>query len=299
MMSQESPNHAPESCVDVAAAQPSRGLPTSPSSAPALTVLILTLNEEALIERAIRSVDWAEQIVVLDAQSGDATVAKARASGAEVHSQPWLGWVAQKERGAALARHDWILSIDADEIVTPELARSIRSALASGPDPRDGFVVRRKNEFLGEIMPPAKKRAKRDTFVRLFNKRCGGWRSDLIVHEEVHCPGHLHILAGDLLHWRNYTIAEQLATLQRNAALEATLISRRSPRNLLYGMTVRPVLRFAWAYVWCGFWRKGRRGYVAASMQAFSEFLRHAQAWEKHVPRRPDPPQSIYRAGKD
>ena len=109
-----------------------------------LTVLILTRDEAAVIERAIRGVAWADEILVLDSESPDDTRERARRLGATVHVQPWLGWLDQKRRGAALARHDWVLSLDADEIVTEALGRSIRAALAQGPDPRDGFVVDRR-----------------------------------------------------------------------------------------------------------------------------------------------------------
>ena len=259
-----------------------------------VSVLVLTRDEEGFIERLMASVAWADEIVVLDSESTDATRERARRAGAAVHVQPWLGWVEQKRRGAALARHDWILSLDADEIVTDELGRSVRDALACGPDPRDGFVVERREEFLGRLMPDARRRRKRDGFVRLFNRRHGDWDPARIVHEEIVCPGRLHKLDGALLHWRNYSIGRQLQTLGRNADLEAVMIEERGGR-LLFGMTVKPVLRFAWLYVWSGWWRTGRRGFVFAGLQAFAEFLRHAQAWERRdVPQQRDPPSAVW-----
>lgn len=262
-----------------------------------LTVLILTRNESDFIERAIAGVAWADEILVIDSESEDDTVEKARSLGARVVVQRWLGWLPQKEIGLRAASHDWILSLDADEIVTAALGDSIRRALAARPDPADGFVVERREEFLGELMPNARRRAKRDTFVRLFNRTRSGWDPDLIVHEEIVCPGRLHRLDGDLLHWRNYQIGRQLDTLNRNADLEARMLAERlSPGRLASGMVIKPVLRFLWIYVRSGFWQKGYRGFVAASLHAFAEFLRHAKAWEaRSVPRRLHPPPDLWR----
>lgn len=259
-----------------------------------VSVLVLTRDEAGFIERLMASVAWADEILVLDSESADDTRERARRAGATVHVQPWLGWVEQKRRGAALARHDWILSLDADEIVTDALGRSIQDALAARPDPRDGFVVERREEFLGRLMPDARRRSKRDGFVRLFNRRHGDWDPALIVHEEIVCPGRLHKLDGALLHWRNYAIGRQLETLGRNAELEAAMIEARGG-GLLFGMTLKPVLRFAWLYLRSGWWRMGRRGFVFAGLHAFAEFLRHAEAWERRsVPPQRDPPPATW-----
>lgn len=260
-----------------------------------LTVLILARDEAALIERAIGGVGWADEVLVLDSESTDDTRERAARAGATVHVQPWLGWLGQKRRGVELARHDWVLSLDADEIVTEPLARSIRAALARDPDPRDGFVMDRREEFLGALMPDARRRSKRDGFVRLFHRRHSGWDPERIVHEEIVCPGQLHRLDGALLHWRNYSIGRQLDTLNRNAELEARMLEGQGGGRLLFGMAVKPALRFAWLYLRSGYWRLGRRGFVFAGLHAFAEFLRHARAWERRsVLPQPHPPTTIW-----
>lgn len=263
-----------------------------------LTVLILTRDEAAVIERAIRSVSWASDILVVDSESTDETREIAAHLGARVVVQPWLGWLEQKRVGVANARADWILSLDADEIVSAELGASIRRALAAGPDPRDGFVVNRQDEFLGILMPNMQRRSKRDTFVRLFNRQKSGWNPEKIIHEEIVCPGKLHLLEGPLLHWRNYSIGAQLDTLNRNATLEAKMLHERSRGRLVFGMAAKPPLRFAWIYIRSGYWRLGLRGFVMAGLHAFAEFLRYAKAWEAaSIPPRPDPPAWLMAAG--
>lgn len=293
--------------IDAALSPLPRTSPAQDSGVPgraALSVLILAKDEEAVIARAIASVAWADEILVLDSGSTDRTVEIARSLGARVEQQPWLGWLQQHLRAVELARHDWVLSLDADEIVTPVLGRSIRQALAAGPDPRDGYVVERAEEFLGRIMPNMRRRKKRLSFVRLFNRRYSNWDPELIIHEEVRPAGRTVPLEGLLLHWRNYTLAEQMATLNRNSDLEAQLLDRRPTRLRAVMVVVKPLLRFGWIYLLCGSWRLGLRGFIWSALHSGGEFLRQAKAWEiRHAPRMPDPPPELCRnasaAGSD
>src|ERR1700754_92248 len=136
-----------------------------------VSVVILTRNEASLIARAIASAWWASEVVVVDSGSTDRTCEIAASLGAKVYHQDWLGWRLQHEAAAERASHDWIFSLDADEIVTPGLAASIVAALRANPDPQDGFVLERREEFLGTLMPNTRRRSKRRTFVRLYNRR--------------------------------------------------------------------------------------------------------------------------------
>jgi len=246
-----------------------------------VSVVILTKNEERLIARAISSVGWADEVVVVDSGSTDRTCELARELGAVVHHQDWLGWRLQHEAAAALASHDWIFSMDADEIVTPELAAAIVAALRSNPDPRDGFVLERREEFLGTLMPNMRRRSNRRTFVRLYNRTQGHYDPALDIHEQIRCPGRLHSLEGALLHWRSYTIGQQADTLNRNADIEARMLVRADPgRWSRLWLVGKPVLRFLWLYVACGNWRFGTRGYIWSVLHSGAEFLRQAKAWE-------------------
>jgi (heptosyl)LPS beta-1,4-glucosyltransferase len=248
---------------------------------PRVSVVILTKNEERLIARAITSVGWADEVVVVDSGSTDRTRELAKTLGAVVHHQDWLGWRLQHEAAAAQARHDWIFSMDADEIVTPELGAAVVEALRSNPDPRDGFVLERREEFLGTLMPNMRRRSNRRTFVRLYNRTYGHYDPALDIHEQIRCPGRLHSLEGPLLHWRNYTIGQQADTLNRNADIEARMLvgssTGRWGRLWLVG---KPVMRFLWLYVACGNWRYGTRGYIWSVLHSGAEFLRQAKAWE-------------------
>jgi glycosyltransferase involved in cell wall biosynthesis len=262
-----------------------------------VSVVLLTRNEEALIGRALASARaFADEIMLIDSNSTDRTKEIAEAAGATVYNQDWLGWVGQRRKAASLARNDWLFFLEADEIVTPELAADIRLHMAGDPEPGSGFTVERKDEFLGRLMFEMRRASKRAGFVRLYNRTRSDWRSDMLVHEELACPGPLVRLKGSMLHWRNYAIADQIATYNRYSELEMREMLSKSNRVPTVKLVVKPFLRFLWVYVKCGHWRLGVRGFIWSCMNAFAEFLRLAKAWEHcHAPRMIDPPKSLWR----
>ena len=262
-----------------------------------LSVVIITRNEEKCIARAIGSVSAiAGEIIVVDSESEDATREIASRLGAKVYVKPWVGWVRQKNYGAELTSNDWILSIDADEIVTPALARQIANAVAGGLDPRGGLAFDRQEEFLGVTMCSSRRNKIRRRFVRVYNRRFSAWDESMLIHEGILCDGAITFLDAELIHWRNYTIGEQMRTLNKNAEFEAQEIALSNKLGVIHiPLLFKPLLRFLWVYIACGNWRLGMRGYLWAMMNAAGEFLRHAKAWElRNAPRRPEPPPPLY-----
>jgi (heptosyl)LPS beta-1,4-glucosyltransferase len=257
-----------------------------------LTVIVCTLDEESVIERCLASVRWADELLLLDSGSRDGTRRRAEALGASVHHQDWLGFSAQKNRAAELARNDWVLSLDADEVVSEQLASSIRGA-ASGPmNPRDGYAVDRRGDFLGVLLPNGARKRKRDRFVRLYNRRHSQWDTEATVHEEVRCPGRRHRLEGVLLHWNGYSLDELIALFNRYAAVEAQALRAGGKRGSALAALYRPLLRFGWHYVLRGEMRLGARGLLHSGLKATSEYMRYAKLWElENAPSpAPDPP---------
>jgi (heptosyl)LPS beta-1,4-glucosyltransferase len=260
-----------------------------------VSVIILTKNEEARVARAIRSAWWADEVLVVDSESSDKTRQIAKEEGANVIVQPWLGWVPQHNRAQVLAAHDWVFFLDCDEIVTPALADSICSAMSGTPDPRSVFYVDRRDEYLGRLMPSVRRRKRGADLVRLYNRKHSSWDSSMLIHERVIYSGSAILLRGHLLHWRNHTIGQQVDTFNRNADLEARAMASSEWAGTPLAIAIKPALRFAWVYLWCGYWRKGTRGLIDAGTHAFSEFLRHAKLWEiRNAPPCLDPPLDIY-----
>lgn len=266
-------------------------------STPRLSVTILTKNEAAMIGRCISSVRWADEIVVLDSGSTDDTVAIAGQHGAVVHSQSWLGWVPQHKRAIELAKNDWVLVLDADEIVTPELAQSIMKVLRGAPDPRDGYVVDRRDELFGKMLPNMRRQSRRLSFVRMFNRLHSHYDPVATIHETILCPGNAHMLEGFLLHWRNVKFTEQCHKYVDNASLEADVLQAQGVNARFHHLLFRPILRFLWCYVWCGGARVGTVGLMQALMRANSEYLRYATLWERqHTTPALHPPPAIWKS---
>ena len=261
----------------------------------AITATVLTCNEASLIARCVDALGWTDEVLVLDSGSTDATREIATRHGAIVHAQPWLGWVGQHKASVELATNDWILVVDADEIVTPELANSILAAMSADPDPKDGYVVERRDELFGELMPNMRRRSKQNTFVRLFNRRHSNFRSDDLIHETIVCPGRYLPLAGTLLHWRNVTFTKQMLKDLENAELEAEQMVTRHARVGALHLIARPLARFGWCYLVKRAYLHGPVGLMYSLMIAHAEFLRTARAWERlHTRPVRDPPPGVW-----
>ena len=167
---------------------------------PGLTVIILTLNEEEFIERCIHSVRWADEVLVVDSNSTEQTREIATSLGARVYEQKWLGWSGQHNKGMELAKNDWVMFLEGDEIVTPQLAQSIQDVMSRPMDEGDGYALDRRGDFYGILLPNVSRPAKRKSFVRLFNRRCSAYDMSMKVHEEVILPGRSIPLQGVLIH---------------------------------------------------------------------------------------------------
>ena len=256
----------------------------------------MTKNEERFIARCIGSVSWADEVLVIDSGSTDRTKEVAESLGANVYGQSWLGFSAQRNRGAELAQHDWILFLDADEVVTEALAASVKQVLRGTPDARDGYAVDRRGDFLGVLLPNEARPSKRRTFIRLCNRRCSAYDPDMPVHEEVWFPGESIPLGGVLLHWNGFTIDEFVPLFNRYATVEAQTLDAEGKRATALDIFVRPVLRFFWSYLARGGWRLGTRGLMHAMLKASSDYMRYAKLWElQNVTSTADPPAELYR----
>jgi glycosyltransferase involved in cell wall biosynthesis len=268
-----------------------------PDGSPPLSVVILAKDEAAYIQRSVASaLRFADDVVVVDSGSMDGTQELALAAGARVEEQPWLGYSAQRNRGAELARHDWIFQLDADELVTADLEAEIRRTLAGGPDPRDGFTVQRRSDFLGCLLPNDTRLSKQRGFVRLYHRRHSGYDPNQLVHEEVVVGGRMVPLGGLLLHWRGETIDHIAGVFNRYASIEAEALRREGVVARPVQVLTRPVMRFLWVYVWKRAYRLGARGLIYAVFKSYSEFLRYGKLWEsRHAAQRViDPPLELY-----
>ena len=253
-----------------------------------LSVAIVTLNEEENIARTLRSVAWADEILVVDSGSSDRTVEIARAMGARVVERAWPGFAAQKNFAIAQCRSAWVLSLDADEELTPELQAQIRTLLPSSP-PADAYFLRRRNLFLGRwikrggFYPDAK--------LRLFRRTAANFTAapqfeERPVHETIAFDGVSETLDFDLLHHAYPTLSTYIEHMDRYSGLGAELLvaKGRVSRSVLAFVThvlLVPQWTFFWNYVMRGGFLDGREGLLLHLYHATYTSWKYAKAWER------------------
>ena len=239
---------------------------------------VITRNESVNIDAALESVSWADEIVVVDAESTDDTAERARRRGARVDIRAWPGFSAQKNYAASLATNDWILSLDADERVTPELASEIRALLTSEPSDR-GYRVPRLSHYLGRWIRGTDWYP--DYQLRLYDRRAAEWNGRR-VHESVALkhgePGRLR---HDLQHYPYRDISHHLATIDHYTTLASEQIVVEGRGASIVGVVLHPPFAFLRNYVLRGGWRLGSVGFVVSALNSYYVFLKLAKAWDR------------------
>lgn len=241
-----------------------------------LSVTIIAWNEEERLRACLESIAWADEIIVLDAESTDKTVQVAREFTDKIWVRPWPGFAAQKNFALEQATGEWVLSLDADERVTPELRERI-CGIVRADGPVDGYSIPRKNVFWGAwvrhggLYP--------DYQLRLFRRPAGRF-GDSAVHESALVEGHVEALAEPMLHHSYRGLEDFVARSNRYSTLAAHQIVSRGGRAGLAGLVLRALGRFLSMYVLRAGFLDGWRGFVLAVLYANYVFLRTAKAWE-------------------
>jgi len=240
-------------------------------SAPRLSAILVVRNEAHCLERCLRSIlPIADEIVVLDSGSDDGTVAIARSFGARVEVADWLGFGPQKNRALALARGEWVLSIDADERVTPELAASIREAVDSTWADVNGYLIRFLATWCGK---PVRFGDWRKRHLRLF-RREGARFTNVPVHEGVICRPPHATLDGIMIHDTVADEDEARAKTRRYAELGALCLSARG-RGGLSAAFVHGGWALLRGFVLKGGFLDGAAGWKVACATARCTWLRY------------------------
>jgi glycosyltransferase involved in cell wall biosynthesis len=243
---------------------------------PKLSVTVITKNEAADIGAALASVAWADEIVVVDSHSRDETVAIARRHTDRVVVRDWAGYIDQKNHAASIASHDWILSLDADERVTPALAEEIRGVVSDAPRAA-AFRVPRVTWHLGRWVRTTDWYP--DYQTRLYDRRAAQW-TGRYVHEAVTVRGETGRLRGELQHYAFRDIADHLETIDRYTTYAARQMDEDGRRAGLFDLTCHPPLAFLRNYVARGGVRDGLPGFIISALNSYYVFLKFAKLWE-------------------
>lgn len=237
-----------------------------------VSVIIPTLNEAELLPGALASVDWADEVIVVDGGSTDETVALARGNGARVMVVPGQTIAAQRNAGIAAARHQWILALDADERVTDELRTTLADLVETRDTRQTAFRIRSRNFHLGRELRHGP--WGHDWKVRVFSR--DRRFADVRVHENLTALSDVGTLHGTLLHYPYRDLAHHVHKAAKYARWAAADLRERGRRARLRDLLLRPAWRFVRDYVVLGGWRDGVNGFVVTSVSSFSVFLKYA-----------------------
>lgn len=242
---------------------------------PRLTAVVITRNEIRNIAHCLRSVAFADEVVVMDSGSTDGTVEAARAAGATVIVAPdWPGFGPQKNRALDAATGDWVFSIDADEQVSAALADSIRSAIHSGK--YNAYTINRRSNYCGQYM--AHSGWYPDRVVRLFRRDTARF-SDDIVHERVVTKGSVGRLEGDLLHDSMPHFESVIDKLDRYSTAGALALKEKGVKGSLAKALGHGWWAFMRTYVVKLGFLDGRLGLALAISNAEGTYYRYMKLW--------------------
>lgn len=246
-----------------------------------LSVVIVAKNEAHNLPRCLASVrGWVSDIVVALNDTTDASEAIAQQGGARVHRLPWQGYRDTKNAALALAKENWVLSLDADEEVSAALRRSLteffgradREQFAGARFPRKVWFIDRWITH-GDWYP--------DHSLRLIRRDRARWGGDAFVHEKMECDGPVALLAGDLHHYSFPTLSSHVAKINPFADLFVRQQQARSGHFSLGAAVFRPAWRFFRAYVLKLGFLDGYPGFYIAWATAFSAFVRYSRLYEE------------------
>ncbi|HXH04229.1 MAG TPA: glycosyltransferase family 2 protein [Candidatus Competibacteraceae bacterium] len=242
-----------------------------------LSVFITTYNNGRTLRACLESVKWADEIVVLDSFSSDDTLAIAARYGARITQQPFQGYGRQKQQALELTRHPWVLLLDADEALSPQLQCEIRQLLAQGPA-ADGYEMPRQEQLFWRMYHP---RVRMNHYLRLF-RRDRGSIDDMPIHAAPRVAGRIERLQAPLYHYGETDIHTKVEKINGySTGLVADKLARGRSANPLI-MVLYPPLFFLRSYLFKRQFLNGWAGFINAATGAFYVFLKYAKLYEYH-----------------
>ncbi len=242
-----------------------------------ISVCVITFNEEHNISECLKSVQWADEIIVVDSFSTDKTVELAREFTDRVMQREWPGHVEQKNFALDQAGCDWILCVDADERVSPELAAEIQDILRDSDRSETGYTVPRKTYYLSRWIKhggwyPDRK-------LRLVRRGKAKW-DGTDPHDHLYAQGPVGELKGDLIHRTYRDISDHLKTIDTFTSIAARELLAAGKGRAFFSMILRPPARFLKMYLLQLGFMDGMAGLLVAVLGSYYVFLKYAKLWE-------------------
>jgi glycosyltransferase involved in cell wall biosynthesis len=241
-----------------------------------VSVYVLTYNNRRTIERCLESLRWAEELVIVDSFSTDRTYELCQQYTDKAYQQEWKGHRDQYQFAANLTTKDWIMFVDADEEVPPELAGEIRTELSRMPNAFDGFFVYRRTSYLGRWIRYGGWYP--DGEIRLYRRDKGRWEGGL--HAKVVVDGKVGTLKNQYLHYTYRDISDQIRTIDKYSQIAAEDLVREGKKFSLFKLLFHPPFRFIKEYLFKSGFRDGLPGLIIIASTMYYVFIKYAKLWE-------------------
>jgi glycosyltransferase involved in cell wall biosynthesis len=239
-----------------------------------ISVIVITKDEENNISDCLKSVDWADEIIVVDSESTDRTIELAKQFTHKIFTRKWEGYVPQKRYALSLAKNEWVLSLDADERVTPELIDEI---LKLTPEQNSGFKIRRKNFLLKKEITSCG--WEKDYQLRLLKKDKANL-SDRLVHEKFIVDGQVDTLKNPILHYTFESFTDYLNKINYYTNLKAEELLHKKKRVSSWMIFSHTVSAFFAFYFIKGGIKDGVHGLIISFLHSVSTLLNYIKLWE-------------------
>ena len=244
-----------------------------------ISACVMTRNNEDLVEDCLKNIKWADEIIVVDSFSADKTVEISRKYTDRVYQRKWPGFKDQSNYTMGLARYEWILFMDVDERLTPELYDEIMAHLNDNSNSWDGFYFPRRTYYLGRWINHGDWYPAYD--LRLYKKDKGQWVKE--PHATIELDGKAKYLKNDMLHYTYRNLSHQLDTIDNYTNMSAVEMEKKGTGYILLQLLYRPFFRFVRGYFFKRGFLDGVPGLVAAITTSFYVFMKYAKLWELRI----------------
>ena len=243
-----------------------------------ISILVPTFNEESNIEDCLSGLTWADELMVVDSFSKDNTVELAKKFTENVLENEYVNSATQKNWALPQLTHDWVLIVDADERVTPELKEEILQILANPGDSVHGYRIYRQNHFMGKRVNYCGWQS--DKVLRLFRKSKGKYQQRE-VHADIDLEGDIGVLKSKFLHYTFTSFEQYMKKFDRYTTWAAGDRAKKTAKVKWHHLTLRPAFRFFKQYVLKLGFLDGKTGVIICSLAAYSVFMKYAKLWEQ------------------
>jgi glycosyltransferase involved in cell wall biosynthesis len=240
--------------------------------------VIVCYNEEENIERCLKSITWADEIVVVDSFSTDNTLDICKKYTDKIHKRKWPGYIQQNEFAISLAQNEWVFAIDSDEAVTDELRDEIFARLSADEDKYAGYYVKRHTFYLGKWINHGGWYP--DYKLRLFKKDkvyIGGENP----HHKYFVDGTSAKLKGEIIHYTYKSISHQLKVIDIFSDVASDEMLKKNVSFALPKMLVKPPVKFLETYIYKLGILDGLPGFIISALTSYYSFIKFAKLWEK------------------